>query len=130
MGDLSAHFSRSEFRCRDDHGQPCLHCGGKAEVDPRLVALLEDIREFCRFPIQITSGCRCAKRNAEVGGKPESAHLTGEAADIFVSGNRDRHRLLNALCWLDVSRFGFAKNFAHIDVSLTLPQTVAWGYWT
>jgi formamidopyrimidine-DNA glycosylase len=31
LGDLSAHFSRAEFRCHDDHGNPCPYCGGKIE---------------------------------------------------------------------------------------------------
>lgn len=129
MGDLSAHFSRSEFRCRDDHGKPCPYCGGKADVDPRLVELLEEIREFTGIPMTITSGYRCARRNAEVGGEPNSAHLTGEAADFWVSGNRDRFRFLAALNWCDAYRLGLGPDFIHVDCSLELPQNVAWGYW-
>lgn len=130
MGDLSAHFSRAEFRCHDDHGNPCPYCGGKAEVDSRLIDRLEAIREFADIPIQITSGYRCPTRNAEVGGEANSAHLTGEAADFFVSGNRDRFRFIEALVWTETFRYGLGKDFLHVDVSLKNPPDVAWGYWT
>jgi len=46
--------------------------------------VLEPLRR--RFGvIRITSGYRCAALNAKVGGKPNSQHLQGEAADIHVS---------------------------------------------
>ncbi len=35
-------------------------------------------------PIHITSGYRCIRHNAEVGGVPKSRHLIGAAADIAV----------------------------------------------
>lgn len=98
-------------------------------MSARLIELLEEIREFVGFPLVITSGYRCPARNAEVGGAPNSAHLGGEAADIFVSGNIDRWRIINALVWCDVERYGLAKTFLHVDVSTTLPPGVAWGYW-
>ncbi len=129
MGDLSAHFSRDEFRCWDAQGNPCPHCGGKADVSDRLIDLLEAIREQSGLPIQITSGFRCPTRNIEVGGRPHSAHLTGEAADFFVSGDLDRFRFIEALVWSEAQRYGFGPDYIHIDVSLTNPQSVAWGYW-
>lgn len=43
---------------------------------------LNPIREACGFPITVTSGFRCARLNAKVGGKPTSQHLKGEAADL------------------------------------------------
>jgi uncharacterized protein YcbK (DUF882 family) len=79
-GDLSEHFSRREFACHDN-------CGFDT-VSPDLVKTLEWVRSL--FPgssITITSGCRCAKRNAQAkGSKPNSFHLHGMAADFVVSG--------------------------------------------
>lgn len=129
MGDLSAHFSRHEFACRDDNGKPCPYCGGKADVTPALIDKLEEIREFTGIPMTITSGYRCPVRNAEVGGKADSAHLRGEAADFWVSGNHDRFKFLEAFVWCDVWRYGIGPDFLHLDVSLKLPPEVAWGYW-
>lgn len=37
-------------------------------------------------PIRITSGFRTDELNKEVGGVPDSAHLTGEACDFYAIG--------------------------------------------
>lgn len=73
MGDLSAHFSRTEFRCR--------HCG-RVVVDPELVAALERLRAAVGRPLPIVSGYRCPVHNRAVGGATRSQHLYGRAADI------------------------------------------------
>lgn len=44
--------------------------------------LLEPVRQLYGAPITISSGYRCQRVNKAVGGKPNSQHLTGEAADI------------------------------------------------
>jgi len=124
---LSAHFNEDEFRCKVD-GKPCPHCGGQVVVHPALLSTLEDIREFAGIPIQITSGYRCAKHNAEVGGKLNSAHLLGEAADFWVSGDKDRFKLLEAAFVYGPLRIGIGKDFVHVDVSHTLPTEVCWMY--
>jgi zinc D-Ala-D-Ala carboxypeptidase len=117
---LSDHFNEDEFRCR---------CGcGRVHVSPALLEALEDIREFSGIPVQITSGFRCPEHNVAVGGKPSSAHLTGEAADIFVSGNIDRFKFLEAAFVYGVRRVGIGGEFLHIDVSQSLPQEVCWLY--
>jgi uncharacterized protein YcbK (DUF882 family) len=77
MGDLSRNFSRSEFACR---------CCGRAEVDPRLVDALQELRDLARAPIRVTSGYRCPEHNRAVGGAKQSRHLLGHAADIVING--------------------------------------------
>ena len=78
MGDLTEHFSRHELACR---------CGcGQFNTRGRLLSTLEAIRDGVGKPVCIESGCRCAQRTADVGGKKDSAHLTGEAADIRAEG--------------------------------------------
>jgi uncharacterized protein YcbK (DUF882 family) len=74
MGDLSPHFSRSEFACK--------HCRVQVPIDPALVHVLEHIRGITGEPLQIVSGYRCLVRNREVGGAVTSQHLLGTAADI------------------------------------------------
>lgn len=74
MGDLSAHFSRSEFRCRH-----CLRLVGPAGD---LVHVLEHIRALSGAPLHVVSGFRCPQHNEAVGGAVGSQHLFGTAADL------------------------------------------------
>lgn len=121
MGDLSEHFDRKEFSC---------NCGCGADgVAYALVIQLERLRNLIRRPIVITSGVRCAAHNATVGGKPDSAHLTGEAADIACIDSHTRWQMKH---WISAyslfNRVGNGKTFLHLDVSKTLPQEVEWNY--
>lgn len=45
---------------------------------------LEPLREFVGRPVVISSGYRCPRLNAAVGGAPSSQHIRGEAADIRI----------------------------------------------
>lgn len=78
MGNLSEHFSRSEFACK---------CGcGFDTVDAELIKVLEKVRDHFKAAVMINSGCRCKKRNKDVGGSSKSDHLVGKAADVRVKG--------------------------------------------
>ena len=78
MGDLSEHFSRREFVCR---------CGcGTNKVQPRLVQVLQAIRDHFDLPVIVQSGTRCRAHNTRVGGAKASQHLLGKAADIRIDG--------------------------------------------
>ena len=65
------------------------------EVQERLVALvdcvLDPLREAWGKPIIINSGYRCSMLNTIVGGRRNSQHLRGEAADI-TTGTREGNR--------------------------------------
>jgi zinc D-Ala-D-Ala carboxypeptidase len=74
---LSKNFNQKEFAC---------NCCGIATVDMRLVNALEQLRALLKKPISITSGYRCKKHNAEVGGARSSKHATGQAADVVIKG--------------------------------------------
>lgn len=80
MGDLSQHFSRSEFRCHG-FGHPG-HQDHDTPVDAGLVQLLELIRKEHGLPIEIVSGHRCRWWNRKQGGAGGSEHIAGRAADI------------------------------------------------
>ncbi len=91
MGDLSNHFSRSEFACHcSDHG--IQDCQGSAPLSLNLLWALERLRAAIwnrtsrERPITVLSGFRCKPHNRTVGGVPESQHLLGLAADITVPG--------------------------------------------
>lgn len=79
----TAHFSISEFACKDGTPVP------KAYY-PQVQVLMDNL-EVLRaamggYPIHINSGYRTKKHNAAVGGKPQSLHLTAHAADIVIKG--------------------------------------------
>ena len=106
MGDLSKDFSRHEFACK---------CGcGFDTVDTELLKALQIIRGRLDSPITITSGCRCDEYNREVGGKENSQHKKGRAADIVVSGISPRAvaALVGTLVGVSCGRY---DTFTHID---------------
>ncbi len=74
MGDISPHFSRSEFRDR--------RTGHLIGPQRELLVVLENIRNLAGRPVYIISGHRCPATNAAVGGARQSRHLGGDAADI------------------------------------------------
>jgi hypothetical protein len=83
---LTEHFWLSEFVC------PC-GCHGDW-VDEGIVQILQDFRWFVNRPIKITSGVRCEEWNAHVGGKPDSLHISGRAADFRVLAGPQRPPIL------------------------------------
>lgn len=112
-------FQEKEFEC------PCCE---QVHIDPRLIDVLEKARTLYHHPITISSGFRCPAHNVEVGGLPNSAHLTGEAADIVCAFSADRYQLVRIFLSLGASRIGIGKGFLHVDVSRALPQNVIWVY--
>ena len=115
MGEimLSKHFKKREFACKDGCGLGL----ADGDVNPELVAVLEDVREHFGRPVVINSGLRCQTHNKRVGGAPRSQHLLGTAADIRVSGVNPSivYHYLNTK-YPDRYGVGKYKNFTHIDV--------------
>ena len=122
---LSQHFTDGEFRC---------HCGrvecNAPAPNPVLIEKLEILRARINQPIVINSGVRCAWYNAKVGGRPDSAHLTGDAADLWCVDSVLRWQLIannftNEPLFL---RIGMDKTFIHVDVSARHVPRVIWLY--
>jgi len=107
MGDLSKHFSRSEFACK-------CNCGFDT-VDAQLLDVLVELREEVG-PITINSACRCPAHNVYVGGSAKSQHVMGRAADI-VSANLPPGELYTLLVKKVEGRYGLGTydSFTHID---------------
>ena len=109
------HFNKNEFTC---------HCGcGKNNINLKLVKVLDKIRNHFGQPLIITSGCRCAKHNKEVGGVTDSRHISGKAADFYVK-NVSKDKVL-AYCKELVKqgelRYAYSnntnmRNAIHIDI--------------
>ena len=75
---LSSNFKVKEFACKD---------GSDAVlVAPRLVMVLQSLRDHFGAPITINSAYRTPQYNAKVGGVAQSQHCYGTAADFYVKG--------------------------------------------
>ena len=80
---MTEHFNRWEFACECAfEGGPGYCDGFPADIHEVLVVKLEEMRVELGFPLNISSGVRCARLNAEVGGVPDSQHMLGRAADV------------------------------------------------
>ena len=125
MGDLSRHFSASEFSCSCG----CGYGTRPGDVSSDLLDLLEHMREEYG-PITVNSGCRCTAYNASIGGVANSAHTIGQAADLRVSGGKDRRKMVDLAVLFCTSGLGVAKTFVHVDVAEDgiLPRPGCWSY--
>jgi hypothetical protein len=73
---LSQNFYVKEFACRD--GSDLI------KIDSFLIVSLQEIRDFFRVGVRVTSGYRTLAYNTRIGGARNSYHLKGMAADIDV----------------------------------------------
>lgn len=101
------YFTEDEFKCK---------CCGKVKIDPNLIDVLDEARDFARRPFVITSGYRCPIHNLAVGGSPTSSHLKGYAADIACTDTTDRYMIVKALIRARASRIEVASSWIHVDV--------------
>lgn len=113
------YFKLDEFKCK---------CCGKVIISDNLLLLLDRARDIAGIPFIITSGYRCKKHNAEIGGVPNSAHVKGLACDIKAITSKERYRIVKALLQVGFNRIGIASNFIHADIDTTKPKNVIWLY--
>ena len=86
---------------------------------PDLMHKLDRARELYGFPIYITSGFRTPIENEAVGGVKNSAHLTGQAADLRVSSDPFiRMKLIWALGRAGFDRVFIYERHVHCDVAV------------
>lgn len=113
---MTANFSRREFWC------PCDQCSAM-DQDERpvtsiaMVAVLQRIRE--KFgPVKVTSGVRCARHNAAIGGAAGSRHLDSiaDAVDIACHSSVDRYRLVALAITCGVRRIKVYPQHIHMDM--------------
>ena len=91
---------------------------------------LDYARDLAGVPFRITSGYRCPRHNARVGGKPNSAHTRGWAADIAAEDSETRARILFGLIKAGFRRMGIdcKRGFIHVDDDPEKPRPRVWGY--
>ena len=122
-----SYFNSSEFACK---------CCGEIIVSAWLVHLLNKVRESYGKPMIVTSGYRCKKRNKKLGGRENSAHRKGTAADIKCTTSKDRYKLTQLALEAGFKRIGICeeykgdklRGFIHLDVDNDLVSKVLWVY--
>ena len=126
---LTKNFSVAELECS---------CCGLADMDPDFMKILQNIRDEMKRPLKISSGVRCAKRNAEVSSTGSNGpHVPREngtaASDILIAG-ADALRLIDIARKHGVSGVGISqrgphnKRFIHIDTITDHPRPTMWSY--
>ena len=79
---LFPNFKESDFKCKKKY------CDGfngrKNKCYMKLIMFAQYIRNYYDKPVYISSGVRCKKRNAQVGGVKTSKHLVFKAMDFKV----------------------------------------------
>ena len=84
---LTPHFTLKEMTLSQIAAREGLDNTPGPEAVANLTLLcrtLEQVRAFYKAPILVSSGFRSLAVNQRVGGSPNSAHLTGRAADFTV----------------------------------------------
>ena len=107
---LSPNFNLKEFQCK--------HCGA-VKLHPKLLELLQELRDILGVPLWFTSAYRCEIHNKAVGGAKNSQHLHGRAVDIPVHITGLTYwQLFDLVKWLGFTGIGVNpdKGFIHVDV--------------
>lgn len=112
--DEIKHFEKSEFKCK---------CGGKycqgfpQEPKEKLIRAADKVREHFSKPMIVSSGVRCSRHNANVGGVSNSRHLSGKAMDFCVSG-LPASLVLPYVQSISGIRYAYAidNSFIHMDI--------------
>ena len=106
---LSTNFKVEEFACSDG-SDPIF-------IAPKLVTILQKIRNHFGKPVIINSAYRTVGKNKAVGGVTHSQHLYGTAADIHIVGVTPKEIAKYAETLLPTSGgIGIYSSFTHIDV--------------
>lgn len=108
------YFKRPEFKCK---------CGGKycngypVEMQEKVVKAADKVREHFGKPMTVSSGIRCTRHNAAVGGVSNSRHLQGKAIDFCISGF-SASSVLAYVQTLPEIRYTYAinSNYVHMDI--------------
>lgn len=96
-------------------------------LDTTLCQMLDSARDRAGIPFIITSGLRTPAQNAMLpNAVQDSAHLTGNAVDLFCVNSSNRYLMVLSLLMARFNRIGIYEKHVHCDNSPTLPPEVLW----
>ncbi|MDR1133313.1 MAG: hypothetical protein LBL05_04075 [Synergistaceae bacterium] len=89
------------------------------QLNDRILVYIDTLRAAYGRPIRVTSGWRCARHNAAVGGVDTSYHLIGRAVDISVENFAEvwaLHQRFQTLYLMRISEAIYApeKGYIHL----------------
>lgn len=90
-------------------------CCGVDQVDARILSAVQTIQFGLQEQLVITSGFRCEKHNAAVGGVPGSQHTLGLAADIACTDAGKRYAMVKMALSSGVRGIEITKKHLHLD---------------
>ena len=112
------YFKIGDFDCQQT---------GNNKMDTGFIHRLDLLRAACGFPFHITSGYRDPEGHSiEKAKQTPGTHARGIAADIAVSGGRQRMQIVQHATALGFTGVGVAKGFVHVDIRDADP--VLWCY--
>ena len=97
-------------------------------MDDNFLNKLDEARDQAGVVFNVTSGYRCPSYNLTQGGKIDSAHVHGVAADISVPTSAARYWMIDTFLRLGFTRIGVGKDFIHVDEDQNKPSPVIWTY--
>ena len=108
------HFEKKEFKCKCGN----IYCNGyPAEVQEKLIRVADRVRDHFGAVATVSSGLRCTRHNANVGGVSNSRHLTGKAMDFCIKGKSASEVLAYVQKQSEI-RYAYAidSQFVHMDI--------------
>lgn len=102
--------------------------GTIADLDKKLVTMLDLARGIAGIPFVINSGYRTPEHNKAIGGVADSAHIKRLAVDIRCRNSNERFIITSALLQAGFKRIGLGSTFIHCDIDTTKPQNVIFDY--
>ena len=106
---LTVNFKVKEFACKDG--------SDVVLVSPKLLTILQTVRNHFGKPVIINSGYRTPSYNKKIGGANYSQHMYGTACDIRINGvsPKDLASYIETLL-VNTGGIGIYSTFVHVDV--------------
>lgn len=117
------HFTYKEFDSPDAPGS------GKDNMHRDFLKKLDKARGIAKTSFKINSGYRTPERNHAIGGKHNSSHLSGRAADISTPDSATRFKVVQACIEVGFKRIGIGRTFVHVDDDPSKTPGVIWTYY-
>jgi uncharacterized protein YcbK (DUF882 family) len=101
------------------------------KMDPKLLEMLDTLRENYGYPIKLTSTYRSSEHPIEAKKAKPGEHTYGAAVDIACIGGEATFKLVKAAIETGFTRIGISRknNFVHVGIGYPgAPETTIWTY--
>ncbi len=105
--------------------------GNMDKMDPKLLSMLDELREEYGQPIVLNSSYRSPNHPIEAVKSNPGEHTYGAAVDIACVGGEATFKLVKAAIDVGFTRIGISRknNFVHVGIGYPgAPETTIWTY--